>query len=275
MSSLKESERIYLESILDMGSGYVLKFTDAEFDNFFKGYGVNIHGNKYQTIGSSKAKKLRSFWEQESDELVGHVLSDILDAYEANCDVYGRERETALLAKCREIAARLSGDVSTVKPTADEDFLRQEFETPNIHKLPVDFAVAEIIEGRLHEAQSCLSVSAYLAVIFLCGSVLEAVLLAVAQKEPEKFNRSLASPKRNGRVKPFHDWSLAELINVASDVNVLKPDVKEFSHGLRNFRNYIHPYQQMVSNFTPDEHTAKVCFQVLKAALASVAGDRQ
>ena len=25
----------------------------------------------------------------------------------------------------------------------------------------------------------------------------------------------------------------------------------------------------------PDEHTAKVCFQVLKAALASVAGERQ
>ena len=26
---------------------------------------------------------------------------------------------------------------------------------------------------------------------------------------------------------------------------------------------------------SPDEHTAKVCFQVLKAALASVAGERQ
>ena len=28
------------------------------------------------------------------------------------------------------------------------------------------------------------------------------------------------------------------------------------------------------SCFTPDEHTATVCFQVLKAALASVAGAR-
>ena len=26
---------------------------------------------------------------------------------------------------------------------------------------------------------------------------------------------------------------------------------------------------------SPDEHTAKLCFQVLKAALASVAGERQ
>ena len=30
----------------------------------------------------------------------------------------------------------------------------------------------------------------------------------------------------------------------------------------------------MVSKFSPDEHTAKVCFQVLKAALADVSGER-
>ena len=235
---------------------------------------MDIHGRKYQTIGTSKAKKLRSFWEQESDELVGRVLSELLDAYEANCVVTSRERDNALLAKSREIAARLSGDVPTTKPLAVEDFLEQDFEIPHIQDLPVDFAVAEIIEGRLREARLCLSTGAYLSVIFLCGSVLEAVLLGVAQKEPENFNRSPASPRRNGKVKPFPEWSLAEFINVACDIDVLKLDVKEFSHGLRNFRNYIHPYEQMLSQFTPDKHTASVCFQVLKAALASVAGDR-
>ena len=30
-----------------------------------------------------------------------------------------------------------------------------------------------------------------------------------------------------------------------------------------------------ISGFLPNEHTARVCFQVLKAALASVAGERQ
>ena len=76
------------------------------------------------------------------------------------------------------------------------------------------------------------------------------------------------------KVRQFQEWTLANFIDVASDVGILKLDVKKFSHGLRDFRNYIHPYQQMISGFTPDEHTAKVCFQVLKAALASVAGDR-
>ena len=55
---------------------------------------------------------------------------------------------------------------------------------------------------------------------------------------------------------------------MAHDIGLLKPDVQKFSHGLRDFRNYIHPYQQMASGFKPDEHTAKVCFQVLKARLS-------
>ena len=84
----------------------------------------------------------------------------------------------------------------------------------------------------------------------------------------------MVSPKRDGKTKPFQEWSLAEFINVAHDIGVLKPDVQKFSHGLRDFRNYIHPYQQMDSGFAPDEHTANVCLQVLKAALADVAGER-
>ena len=75
-------------------------------------------------------------------------------------------------------------------------------------------------------------------------------------------------------MKAFQYWTLAEFIDVAHDIGFLNLDVKKFSHGLRDFRNYIHPYAQLASQFMPDEHTAKVCFQVLKAALADVAGER-
>ena len=276
MSSLAAVDKRYLEKILNMGGGYVLDFTDATFEEFFRHYNVDIHGDQYQTYGTSKAKKLRAFWEKESDALVGSVLFEMLDNYEAACDLNGREPDTVLLAKSREIIARLSGKQPSVKTTVVEGFLNKEFEIPNIQEFPVEFPVAKIIESRLEEARLCLSNRAHLSVIFLCGSVLEGILLGTAQREPEKFNRSLISPKRSdGKVRPFQEWTLAQFIDVACDINVLKPDVKEFSHGLRHFRNYIHPYEQMASNFTPDEHTAKVCFQVLKAALASIAGKRQ
>ena len=257
-----------------MKTGFVLDFTDATFGAFFKRHGVDIHGNKYQTYGTSKAKKMRGFWEKEADGLVGRALSEMLDNYEAQCQLGERELDPISFGKGREIVARLTGRPIEVNTTTDDGFLQREFEIPNIQKLPVDFAVCEIIQDRLKEAQSCLSNGAHLSVIFQCGSVFEAVLLGAAQKAPEGFNRSSKSPKQNGKVKAFQDWKLAALIDVAHDIGLLKPDVQKFSHGLRDFRNYIHPYEQMASGFKPDEHTAKLCFQVLKAALADVAGDR-
>lgn len=64
-------------------------------------------------------------------------------------------------------------------------------------------------------------------------------------------------------------------IDVAHGLGALKLDVKKFSHELRDFRNYIHPYQQLASKFTTDKHTAEICLQVLKADLADLSGGRK
>ena len=277
MSSLTDIEKRYLEKLLRMGGGYVLDYTDATYGEFFNRHRIDIHGQKYQTYGTSKAKKMRAFWESEPDAVVGTVLSEMLDSYEADCDLNNRQTESALLEKSRAIVSRLCGKPQSAKvaPTAD-DFLTREFTIPNVQKLPIEVQALPIIDSRLAEARKALAAGAHLSVIFLCGSVLEAVLLGAAQKEPASFNRASASPKASdGSVKRFHEWSLAQLIDVSCEVGLLKPDVKKFSHGLRDFRNYIHPYEQMISGFTPDEHTAKLCFQVLKAALASIAGERK
>ena len=274
MSSLSASEQHHVERVLNMGDGYVLSFTDSTFEAFFKRHGIHIHANKYQTYGTSKAKKMRTFWEREPDLLVGRVLSELLDYYEAQCESGSLEPVPASLRESREAVARLCGEPLKANATPDDGFLSKEFEIPNLQNLPVAFAVSEVIKDRLQEAQSCLSNGAHLSVIFQCGSVLEAVLLGAAQDEPERFNRSSTSPKQGGKVTPFQEWKLSELIDVAHNIGLLKPDVQKFSHGLRDFRNYIHPYEQLASGFRPDEYTAKVCFQVLKAALADVAGDR-
>ena len=259
-----------------MGSGYVMDYTDATYGEFFRRHRIDIHGKKYQTYGTSKAKKMRSFWEQEPDAVVGQILSDMLDVYQANCELTGTRVDTQILGKARAIVRRLSAQKMKAKPSETvEGFLHQEFVIPSIRRLPVEQAIVPIIESRLDEARRALGVGAHLSAIVLCGSILEAVLLGKAQQEPSKFNSSKGSPKTaDGKVKKLHEWTLSQFIDVASELGVLKLDVKKFSHGLRDFRNYIHPYQEVSSGFAPDEHTAKVCFQVLKAALASVAGER-
>ncbi|MGH9439669.1 MAG: hypothetical protein ACRD22_17725, partial [Terriglobia bacterium] len=156
-----------------------------------------------------------------------------------------------------------------------EEFLKKDFGPLTLQKIPSAAPLASILEARLGEASRCLQVNAPLAVIFHCGSVLEGLLLGVASAHPQEFNQAPSSPKdKDGKVRPLHGWTLSQFIDVACELGFLKLDVKKFSHGLRDFRNYIHPYEQMSARFDPDRHTAEICLQVLKAAIASLSGRR-
>ncbi|MDA8000172.1 MAG: hypothetical protein MPK06_02780 [Alphaproteobacteria bacterium] len=271
MSSLTQSEILYLEKIFGMSDGSVLNLTNDTLGDLFRRHGVDI-----AAYGSSRVKKVRAFWSQEPDGLVGRVISEMLGAYETICDMNSAEVDEPTLNKAKAIVERLVGRSQEAKPMGpDRDFLDREFTIPDIRKLPVEQSVVPIIKDRLEEVKIALSAHLYLSVVILCGSILEAVLLGKAQQEPASFNMSKSSPKTSeGEVKLFRDWTLANFIDVATDVGVLKPDVQKFSHGLRGFRNYIHPHEQLDAGFTPDEYTAKLCFQAMKAALASVAGER-
>jgi len=130
----------------------------------------------------------------------------------------------------------------------------------------LDPRLKEILEARFKEAQLCLDESPT-ATIILCGSVLEGILLGMAEKRPKDFNCSPSSPKKDGAPKSFKDWTLAQFIDVACDLDLLSPGIKEFSHRLRDFRNYIHPYEQMRASFTLDRSTAEMCLFAVKLAV--------
>jgi len=153
-----------------------------------------------------------------------------------------------------------------------DDFLEKEFEDISVDALGLDSIVTEIIKIRFEELKKCFAAKAHLSVIFLSGSSFEGILLGIALKSPEEFNQSKSAPRdKAGKVKQFPEWTLSQLIDVSYEIGLLKEDVKKFSHALRDFRNYIHPYQQVSSRFNPDHHTAKICFQVLKAGIYQLA----
>lgn len=159
-----------------------------------------------------------------------------------------------------------------ISPALNEDeFLRREFQEISLESIGLEGSITEILKLRIGEIEKCLSADAPLSLIFLAGSTLEGVLLGVALKHPKEFNQSYSSPKdKDGKVKQLQDWTLSNFIDVAYDVGLLAEDVKKYSHTLRDFRNYIHPYQQMSSRFNPDKYSAKISWQVLKAALAQL-----
>jgi hypothetical protein len=150
----------------------------------------------------------------------------------------------------------------------EDDFINREFGEISIDKLGLDSIVSESLNLRFDEIKKGINSIAPLSVIFLSGSSLEGILLGFASKFPKEFNQANSAPKdKEGKVKSFHEWTLSNFIDTATDIGLLKEDVKKFSHVLRDFRNYIHPYEQISKNFNPDIHTAKLCWQVLKVAV--------
>ena len=150
-------------------------------------------------------------------------------------------------------------------------FLNQEFNDLNLGILKLENVVTDVLQYRVSEIEKCFSADAPLSVILLAGSTLEGILLGVAARYPREFNSSKCAPKSTSdKVKQFHDWSLNNFIDVARDVGFVEHDVHKFSHSLRDFRNYIHPFEQVSSGFNPSMHTAKICLQVLKVAIHQI-----
>ena len=154
MSSLKSHEKKIFELLFDR-SGYVLDFTDGTYAEFFREHGIDIQARKYQINGTSKMKRLRAFWEMETDLIVGKVLSALLDYAGAIEKIPENDKNSA-----SQIIGRLIGKPTTKvsKESTETDFLNQEFTKPDFSKLELDTTFQQVINQRIGEIQKSLNV---------------------------------------------------------------------------------------------------------------------
>lgn len=277
MSNITNIEKLKLEKILEMGSGYVLDLSNQKFQEFvYSAVKIDIWDDKYAYASGSKANRLRSFWEKESNTTVGKLLIDLLEYWQTKKIIDGISISTndeVLYQECRKIANRLLANQPLNEkdtPLNEDEFISKEFKNISLDKLGLDNQIIDILKQRVEEIRKCLSGKSALATVFLCGSTLEGILLGVASKYPKEFNQSKCAPIKDGKVLQFHEWTLSNFIDAAKEIGLLSEDVKKHSHALRDFRNYIHPYQQLMSGFNPHEHTAKISWQVLQAAIFEI-----
>ena len=105
MSDLSFIERTRLERQFEMGGGYVLDFSNRTLAEFVvESTGRDIYDSKYDYASGSKANRLRAFWAQEPNHIVGKLIADLLEycrapAGDPECD--------HLFEECKRIAARL------------------------------------------------------------------------------------------------------------------------------------------------------------------------
>ena len=195
---------------------------------------------------------------------------EILDKHISSFNEYLAFDDWKIVRTGKEISFTKADKINfeTKREVNEEDFINQEFDETSIYDLNLDGFISDILNSRIQEIKANLKANAPLSAIVIIGSTLEGILLGFASKYPKDFNQAKAAPMdKEGKTKFHHDWSLSNFIDVAYELRFIQEDVKKFSHTLRDFRNYIHPFEQMSSGFNPDIHTAKLCWNVLKVAM--------
>lgn len=256
-----------LEQLFDMSGGYVLDFSNGSFSSFVESC---LGFDPYSRYTGSKAVILRHIWLEESMDDVAALNRELLEYWHlaklaANEELTPFEQQTYadLVSTFAE-----PDDASA----ASLDFLSKDLSEIDLSALPSELTAQQVIAARLAEIERCLAADSPLAVIFLVGSTLEGLLMELALAHGNDYSASVAAPTlRDGGPKPLHTWTLSELITVSRALGVIGEDVLKHADQVRNFRNYIHPRQQLRENFEPRMITAQIAQQVLLAALADLA----
>lgn len=142
-------------------------------------------------------------------------------------------------------------------------------------KLPVGFknlisdnGYVSIMEERWRESERTQRAEAWLATIVMLGSILEGILLYKIQNNKEQSNRTYKTVKNVSTAKLYKDWTLDDMINVCHKCGWISRDAKGFSDGVKEYRNFVHPWKQLENNLDmPTEKTCRLSRNVIEDVL--------
>jgi hypothetical protein len=115
---MAQFKKYFFEKLFDMGSGYVLDFSNITFESFIEeSINVNIYTPRYAKYGDSKGKRLRGLFDIEDNYKVGKLLNEMLDYYNNVYTPEFKEEHIDLYNQCRnEVKILLDGaDIYTDK----------------------------------------------------------------------------------------------------------------------------------------------------------------
>src|SRR5690606_2598115 len=108
MANISFGEQRIIERFLEMGQGYVLRFSDRTFREFIGDViGIDVDNDRYFERGGSKANRLRTFIKLESDHIVATVFHEMYELKRLICIEEREEFDNALGGEFYKIIERL------------------------------------------------------------------------------------------------------------------------------------------------------------------------
>lgn len=122
-----------------------------------------------------------------------------------------------------------------------------------------DRELRKVLERDYDEIQRCYIAKCWKSVIILSGSAMEAILLDCVQQDSARARAATKAPNKSDLTK----WDLAELIDVCVQVGYVSSGVEKLSHSVREYRNLVHPGNEVRNKLTFGAEEAKIALEVL------------
>jgi len=121
-----------------------------------------------------------------------------------------------------------------------------------------DKDLRKIIERDYLEIQRAYIARCWKSVIILCGSAIETVLTDLLLQDAKRAESASQAPKHD-----ISRWDLADLINVSVELKGVSGGVEKLSHSIREYRNLVHPGNEIRNKLAFGEEEAKISIEVL------------
>ena len=139
---------------------------------------------------------------------------------------------------------------------------------PSFAPLAADSVMQSILERRWDECMRCIEAGAPLAATVMMGGLLEALLVARANKlsVKSKLFKATATPVDPKTKKPLElrQWMLGAYIDVGHELKWISNSAKNVAVILRDYRNYIHPEKERSHGVALSPDDAAMFWEVTK-----------
>jgi hypothetical protein len=119
--------------------------------------------------------------------------------------------------------------------------------------------IIQIVDRDYNEIQRAYISKCWKSVIILCGGAIEAILMDLLGSHQQDAKQAESAPNK----PDISRWDLSELIDVAVELKLVKEGVAKLSHPLREYRNLVHPGNEIRNNLHFDAEEARISLEVL------------
>lgn len=121
------------------------------------------------------------------------------------------------------------------------------------------------------DAVRCYAHGLWKPCVVLCGGVMEGILTALLETRPRgQLGGTYAQVGKGEKLKALRDYTLGDKLDVAKELGLFTKGSASYGHGVRNYRNYVHPVAELRTGHPLGRSDARIALEFVLKILDEV-----